>query len=140
MIFGGDLHRLADYARDMADRLGLRDHTILVACGPMDDEGHGAECQMIVGQKRATITFREDWPQWTARQLRQTVAHELLHLHVNPVMFGAMMLVEDQLSKAVYDVVWKAADERLEFAVDGIAMAWAETLPLPESKKKRKAK
>lgn len=137
MIFDGDLRRLADYVRDMADRIGLTEHAISVGCGPMEVEGHGAECELITGQKRATITFREDWPHWSAKQLCQTVAHELIHCHVNPVMFSTMMLVEDQVSSAIYGVIWKVAEERLEFAVDGIAMAWAETLPLPEGKRKK---
>lgn len=143
MIFDGDLTALADYVRHMADLMGLRDHTISTACGPMEDEGHGAECGMLFGQRRGTITFRADWPEWDAENLRLTVTHELLHLHLNPLAHGLVHMVQDDLKKQSRNIMWAAMTERLEYATDAIATEWAKSLPLPvldTPKKKRKGK
>lgn len=126
----GDLHRLGNYVRAMADEMGLRDWYLHIPADQPTDMTHGAECDVTYGQKVATITFRDDWPTWGADRLRSLVTHELIHCHTWE-MEQRIADLRDTLGGPTYELYSLGFRHAHERAVDGIARAWAETLPLP---------
>jgi hypothetical protein len=70
-------------------------------------------------------------------ELRRSVVHEILHLLTRDWDEAAEAL-EDQLSPAAWSLASKRLDHEREQAVEAIAGAWAESLPLPVPKEKRR--
>jgi hypothetical protein len=120
----------------MADQMGLRDWTICVSGDEVDGEPHdaeseiGADCTVTYGRKNANIRFSNDWSNWEPADLRYVVVHELVHCHTIPIEW-ALNHIQTHLSFAMMQMVRDAHTDFHELAVDGIAGAWAETLPLP---------
>jgi len=61
---------------------------------------------------------------------RQTLVHELVHCHLERVRLSSLNWTGPLGKKATQMAVDEVHDH-IEFAVDAIATAWAETLPLP---------
>lgn len=130
MLLNGKRKRLGKYVRLLADEMGLRDWRFLIsphAC----DSGYSATVAITAGRRRATIAFDADWPYASAEDLRQTVAHELLHCHINPIR-DYTANIESTIGKPLYNATYNAMTDLLELAVDAIAEEWARSLPLPE--------
>ncbi len=111
------------YVRVLADRLSLRDWTILVKDEAPDDGTALAAAYLPYGRKRVQIYLSEDFLKADEAAQRQTVVHELLHCHF------------DVLERMVVDTpdMKKAARLCLELAVDSLADAIAPLLPLPSA-------
>lgn len=139
MIFGGDVKELSVYVRELADLMGLRDWTIQVEVGGDDLVGYAGRCNVPYGQKFATIRLAPSWAKETWSELRNTCVHELIHCHMMPIRWS-INNVQNHLSPSMFDMFTGSYTDFEELAVDGIATAWAETLPLPIKKNKRKAK
>ena len=122
---------LGQYIREMADLMGLRDWHLIIADDPLiDDPDANARVSVVFGQKRASIEFPPDWAERDADGFRRTICHELVHCH----LWSMEQRVDDLcgvLGSAAYMVASNAMKEAHELATDGIASAWAETLPLP---------
>jgi Fe-S-cluster formation regulator IscX/YfhJ len=101
-LLGGDRHQLGEYLRDMANLMGLRDWVVRLQEGNPDDDEHAACAQMVYGRKVIGIQFRDGWEEWDPRELRQTVAHELLHAHINPLAFNTLNQFGPIISKRAY--------------------------------------
>lgn len=129
MILNGDHHELGQYVREIADLCGLRDWTVRVDVATADDN-HAGECAVTYGRKFGTVRLAEDWASEEPDTVRQTVVHELLHMHTEPI-FWAVNNAQDVLGTATFTVLEGGVRDALEVAIDGIATAWAETLPLP---------
>lgn len=138
-LLNGDQHEIGAYVREMADLMGLRDWTVQTdVADNVEITNHryvrgnpGASSLVIHGRRAVTVTLRSDWPEWDASDMRQTIAHELVHAHV-VVMVWAFNNVQAVIgSTALFEMADSAFDDAHELAVDAIATAWAETLPLP---------
>lgn len=49
------------------------------------DEANMAEIDIAPSQHRATITLCKGWKKWNPSVLRATIAHELMHCHLNAI-------------------------------------------------------
>lgn len=136
MLLNGDRDELRPYIRHLADLCGLKDWRLLLSDAPLvhdpDRNGYStmATCAVNYGQKRAVIEISADWASWDAADLRSTVVHELLHCHAEPMRW-AVNNTKHAVGTALYEVIYDAFTDAMELAVDGIATAWAATLPLP---------
>lgn len=136
-LLKGDRDQLGLYIRDMADMLGLRDWTFFHSYDAPDNSGAGADCHVTFGQKHAKLRFQSDWPTWKADELRHVVVHELLHCHLWTVDQRFCDL-KPLIGESAYLVAETAHREALELAIDGMAVEWAQLLPLPIKAKEPK--
>ena len=139
MIFDGDRSELSKYVREVADMMGLRDWAFAVevemSFSPGDDN---ANIGCTYGRKFATVKFRGDWPEWEPEYLRVVTVHELVHAHIDPIRLP-LANIRAQIGQTLYDVTHEAQVDYMEYATDGIAVAWAELLPLPVKAKREAA-
>jgi hypothetical protein len=134
-LLGGDRHQLGEYLRELADLMGLRDWHLILADGPPESEpteGHRVqgECTVSYGRKSATIAVSDDWAGEDPDELRRVLVHELIHCHQEPVQW-AFNNAANRLGFEAGSVAREAFTDAFEIATDGIAVPWAETLPLP---------
>lgn len=110
------------YVRRLADLMGLKDWTVeIVDEAPSNDAE--ASTVMVYGRKLARIRFSAKFLDDTPEGQRETVVHELTHLHLMP-MDG---VISDLLNEEHYRIYMRF----MEYGIDGIAEAWAPHLPLP---------
>lgn len=131
-LMDGDLHVLAEYVREIADKMGLRDWTIHVRQEPVDDSDACADIEIIQGRRSAFLRFDSGWSIGKKEELRNTVIHELLHAHTKPMQW-VVNSTQDLLGIPVFSVINNAYSDAEEIAIDSIATAWAEALPLPRT-------
>lgn len=128
---------LADYVRELADRMLLRDWTIFVSSDPesypedgVDDE-RCATFRGTLGRRAANIWInREWWLSATPEERRQTAVHELIHAHEH----GAREVVIHALTvypRRTSEVLQAIFDVQMEYAIDTIADIIAPFMPLP---------
>jgi hypothetical protein len=111
----------APYVREIADRLALKDWVIDVDDdGPKDQSAH-ASIWIAHGRKRATIYLSDEFLADSRPEQRQSIAHELIHVHNGPYW--------DAVSRATDDD--KNIRMLMEYSVDGLADGVAPLLPLP---------
>ena len=72
---------LSAYVREAADLLGLRDWDVRVLRAVAETGAHRAEITLHRQKDEAVITLSEAWFGRTAQERRQTIVHELLHMH-----------------------------------------------------------
>lgn len=137
MIFDGDDNELGLYIREMADLMGLRDWHFYVVVGPLATDEPAltnsvplAQIDCTYGRKHARITLVPGWENSAPEQLRMIVVHELVHAHL-ALMQWIVNNTRDTLGGAAFDVWRGSYHDAEELAVDGIASAWAERMPLP---------
>lgn len=89
-----------------------------------------AEIQISPAQHTATITLSNEWRKWNPSVMRSTIAHELMHCHVNPIN----ELAEEHLD----ELAPRTAEERKmglnyvnERVTDALAEMIAPHLTLP---------
>jgi len=130
VIFDGDRDELGTYIRHMADLLGLRDWTINLLADPPDNARYAADVDVIYGRRCAEIRVAADWMHRTPESLRTTIAHELLHCHLNPSR-NVLDNMQHAIGQMLYTTAYNALTDYIEYATDAISTAWAEFLPLP---------
>jgi len=115
---------LRKYIRDMADELGLKDWKITLMDEPCG-EGLSADITSVVGRKVAKMRICPDFLQATAESQRNTIIHELLHLHTDGMRQTICGDLNNSgaLSKPQCDIFWYTFDRMDEYCVDGIANA-----------------
>lgn len=127
-----ELKVLGEYIRARADEMGLRDWTLTVKDQPLDDsEGAWARCEPTDGEKRATIEVCKEFRTEDADIQRMAIIHELVHCHTASVQFFARVDLSEMLGKAGM-LMQQGLERDIEYAVDGIAVAWAEQFPMIE--------
>lgn len=139
MLLNNDRDELAAYMRRLADLVGLCAWEIKLSTQGPDNENHAASVHVWYGRKVASIYMQPDWASWEAEELRSTIVHELLHCHINPIRNVADN-IESSVGKMIYTPLYNAMTDYIEYAVDAIATCWSETLPLPETPKKRRTR
>jgi hypothetical protein len=116
--------KFAPYIRHLADLMYLRDWTFELHDTPPDNARHGACVYVPFGRCYCNVYVNDKFLDFPPAIQRSTLVHELLHCHFEPMRESAMQA----LSKREYKL-WNIAFER---GIDQTAMAWAESLPLPE--------
>jgi len=124
---------LEPYIREMAQRMNLPQWRVDLS----DDEPEdGSTAQVhIQGQGRIARVLLRD-PHGDMDDLRDSVVHELLHLHIHD-METVIHQTEQHFNPAAYDIVTRMYREQMEIAVCAIARAWSSCLPLPNPRKRR---
>lgn len=124
-------HRAAErYIRRIADELRLRDWTVLLDPEP-SSEGTSATVTPIYGRRRAIVYLSADFLETSAEEQRHTVAHELIHLHLEPCSATILNDLQAPLGENADTILERVYMRHLEYAVDGLADAVAPMLPLP---------
>lgn len=128
---------LADYVREIADRLLLRDWTINVSDDPADELEEGIDdprCGTFsgtLGRRAANVWINRGWwDEATPEERRQTVVHELVHAHEH----GAREVVINAVSgykRRHAEILLAIFDAQSEYAVDALADVIAPSMPLP---------
>jgi len=124
----GHLGEFGPYLRFLADEMGLRDWTVQLECGPLENAEHVAEIQRIYGRKHARIRVSpEFWTEHPERQA-QTLIHELLHCHFAGVQ-DAGVILGGVLHRKAYAAWHPPFEHQVEYAVDALAGVLARLLP-----------
>ena len=118
------------YIRSLADVMGLRDWEIDLAREYAEDPDTGAQCQTTYGRKIATIVFGQGFLACDPETQRYYCVHELLHCHTCPV-HTAVANACGRLGSDAFSILDGTHRDAIEFAVDGIGVAYAKFLPLP---------
>lgn len=131
-----DRKALNAYCRDLADQMGLRDWTITVAVEEptspdrVDDATWCATSNSTPGRKVADLTFSPTIRDWKPEDVRNTVVHELVHPHFDPLFEMVREDLHTHVSQSTYDVFCDGARRWLEYGVDAMAEIIAPSLPL----------
>jgi hypothetical protein len=119
------------YVTALVEAMGLRDWHICLSPVTAED-GSDAEIVVTFGRKEARVLISDSFREQDADHQRNTLVHELLHCHLEPMSSMVERDLEDVLGKAA-DAVFSAGFERhLEYCVDGIAAILAPHMPLIE--------
>lgn len=123
----GTWDALGDYVRWMADRLWLKDWTIILNREPLESAtGSFAMVATTEGRKLATIQFCPLFANESAEVIKNTVIHELIHCShrdTKDVLRCAMDL--NVLGQQAADVLTEAFRVASEIHVDSMATAFA---------------
>lgn len=137
MIFDGDTGELRRYIRHLADLMGLRDWWFELVIEPLARDEPDmpssmplAQIDCAFGRKYAKITFVPGWESGGPEQVRMVAVHELVHAHLS-LMGWIADNVHDAIGNIAFNVFRSSLHDAEELAVDAIATAWAERLPLP---------
>lgn len=139
-----DRKALGAYCREIADKLELRDWWVSTRVedpgGPDRQDGKrwGASSDSTPGQKHVKVTFDPGCRDWSREELRQTVAHELIHAHLAPMAEMERVDLTGHLSNEAHALFDAGFTRHLEFAVDALADAVAPSLPLIEWPNRKK--
>lgn len=128
------LRKVGAYARDLADRLGLRDWTFRFAHEPLASDDSAQACIFVTyGRKDATVMLRRDFLRMPRSEQRSLLIHELLHCHLDAieVVLRRGGAVGDVLGDTVGDMVRDTVHTAVEHATDAIASEIAKHYPLP---------
>jgi hypothetical protein len=149
---------LSNYIRAMADWLWLRDWDFDVYFERVEtdrdtdeDQGWGATVDQTRHRQHASITLPPDFrynPVSKGHNGKQTIAHELIHMHFARLWDMARMDMREMngISQDVYDLFIMNFERNMEYGVDSLAYAFAEHMPdidwtfTEKPKKKRKKK
>ncbi len=114
------------YFRDIADRLALKDWTVIVSEEPPSSGDAVASAYLWYGRRRVRIHLSEDFLKASESDQRQTSVHELVHCHLDTLERLATREAETG------DLI-RPIRLALEYAVDGLADAIAPLMPLPSA-------
>lgn len=126
---------LAAYVRYVADRFGLKDWSFELEWDSSTAGGADAadaEISPLFGRKFAVVRFAQDFGRFSPSYQRYLVCHELTHCHLGPVDELCRRTFETALGQTGAAVVQHGYDQASETAVDAIATAFAQHMPLPE--------
>ena len=120
----------------IADAMGLRDWEFILSETPSDEDTWAQVCP-TEGQKHAAIQVCKEFRGIAPEKQRMVVVHELLHCHHAHTQDIVRIHVGRFLGQHAYDAFmdsWRLAHE---YAIDGVACAWAERLPLIQWPKRK---
>lgn len=118
---------LEPYIREMAKRVGLPHWR--VALGGDDPSDDCLASVHIQGESRRATVFIRD-PNGDMDDLRDSVIHELMHVHLHE-MEEVVRQTEQHFNPAAWDLFTRNHHNQLEIAICAMTRAWAESLPLP---------
>lgn len=116
--------RFAPYLRRLADLLALKDWRAEIIGRPAADHAI-ATVDLIYGRKLMQLRLSEDFLAASPEDQRHTVAHELIHCHLE----AAWEIAADSLPEEARPGFVRM----MEYGIDGLADAIAPLLPLPDA-------
>lgn len=124
---------LGEYLSDLRGALGLRHWVIRVPDEwPDDAENVFAATDPCVGRFVATIRLGANFWDQDPHDLRDTLVHELLHLHhvrlTDVIRLGEY---KSQLGQGLYDHLNDQVRTEAEYMIDALTSIVAPTMPLP---------
>lgn len=125
--------RLRHYIRQIANALELRDWAFTLSHDPPTDADAIACIECVYGRKHAVISVAARFWASAPEEQRQTIAHELIHCHLQPTVWNLNSL-GSHVPVSTFDVLMGTHRDALEFATDALADAIAPHLPLPGEK------
>lgn len=108
-------------------QMDLRDWELKVNFKLDTESDIGGTCEPLFGRKLAYISLPSDMDNQKESDVRQTLIHELLHLHFAPLTIQSREL-DKILGVEAYEMFDIMFTQTMEYCVDGIATAWAESL------------
>lgn len=120
------------YIRDLADRMELRDWSIVVMKKPTPKSA-GAGLRCTYGRKIMAIKLAPDFNELAPERQRHYLVHELVHVHlwgVNQAMADARANHPKRWMKMLELTVQNAE----EYGVDALAEIIAKSMPFPPTK------
>ena len=123
-------HFLTGYINKLAKLMGVDNWHITIRHGSTDDISSYAETTLWDERFRADIVLRADWEPSSKEELREILAHEVIHLHF-AALDQAFQSTKELLGKPLYLAVGDRYRTDREKAVQQIAHFWAPYLPLP---------
>ena len=132
-----DRKALIAYVRETADNIGLRDWEIRLSGEPAT-EGKAASVQAAFGRKFARILVGKNFRNESPEDQRDTIVHELIHLHLEPAADMVYRDLEKILGRPADAVFTNGFDRQLEYAIDGLAGAISPSLPVIDWPKEKK--
>lgn len=127
---------LGKYLRSMANEMGLRDWYFQLMHGPpinfdgSEDKSAGARIETFWGKRVAHVWVCSDFKELKPDRQRQFICHELVHCHVDHLD----SLTDNKLRDHMGEQYWQGWHQgfylSFENAIDAIAQAWADKLPL----------
>lgn len=124
---------LYDYVQQLAGLLNLGQWRITISPQAPDDDAL-ASCRVTSGQQLAAIRISPALIKADPEEQRDTILHELLHVHLWP-LGEAVEHAFPALGTAAAGVLEAAHDLAAERATDAIAVAIAPFFPLPPNRK-----
>lgn len=118
-----------EYTRQIAVSMGLGGWTIEQSADPASD-GCFAEIEPTYGQRHAKLALCPNWDDLPPEEQRDTIVHELLHVHLASLTQLAFDIVQE-LDPAAAKVAQAALNLAEEYVVDAMAGAWSPYMPLP---------
>lgn len=119
------------YVRTIANVVELRDWTITVSREPAP-KGCSGHVEITYGRKLATISLDSSFRGRSREDQRQTVVHELVHLHLESAANMVQNDLEQWLGKQADQIFYDGFKRQMEYGVDALADALAKHLPLVE--------
>lgn len=126
-----DRKALVTYIRSTADQVGLKDWEVVLSDEPAA-EGKAASVQAAFGRKFARILIGKGFRGEAPEDQRDTIMHELVHLHLEPAADMVYRDLEKILGRPADAVFTNGFDRQLEYGIDALAGALAPHLPLIE--------
>jgi len=123
-----DRKELGRYVRWCADQMELRDWTIHLGHEPAPSDADGYVV-ITYGRKLARITVAEDFRSFDPERQRHTIAHELIHCHLESACNMVQNDLERHLSTQADQVFFDGFKRQIEYGVDALASAVAKHLP-----------
>lgn len=129
---------LDTYVRGLADDMGLRDWTLRIDLtepdGPERQDGQrwGASANPLPGRKYGIITLGSTALDSEPEDLRETVVHELVHLHFAALVDQVRNDLDDFVPPAAFELFNASFTRNLEYGVDALAEVIASHLSLPK--------
>lgn len=115
---------LTQYIRKLMGLMELTDWRLKLSDEPCAI-GNYASIVAYTSQREAVMHLAWNWRTYGARITRETITHELIHLHCEPTM--------EYARKCSADSDWNAIKYLNEYTVDAIARVIDPFLPLPDS-------
>lgn len=129
-LTAADRAALTTYVRTLADALGLKDWKITIEKEPSDDDCD-ASIQGVYGRRIGMLWIHRDFRTFSSDRQRQTLIHELLHLHFEPMRHHVENLLEAStaVSPEMFDLVESVLSTGAEYGIDTLAEAIAPKYP-----------
>lgn len=111
------------YLRQLADLMGLKDWVVEIDSDSPERNDAAASADCAYGHRHIIVALSDHFLSDSPSEQRYVIVHELVHAHLAPL--------HHYLHRTLKDSHWEGYKLVLEYAVDGVAMAWAPHLPLP---------
>lgn len=119
---------LGEYVRWLADKLGLRDWTLVLSKTPDEDPTNIASVTPVEGQFRAVIQLSDTFADREPEDITNTLVHELIHCHHRDMNDLIRLGLPNYLGQTVFGIFGEGFRQAEERSVDALAGAFTDLL------------